>query len=35
MSLINNSFMITNAPGQRLYSEIAKALPIIDYHCHL
>lgn len=35
MSLINNSFIITNAPGQRLYSEIAKALPIIDYHCHL
>ncbi len=35
MSLINNSFMINNAPGQRLYSEIAKALPIIDYHCHL
>jgi glucuronate isomerase len=27
--------MINNAPGQRLYSEIAKALPIIDYHCHL
>ena len=27
--------MIANAPGQRLYSEIAKALPIIDYHCHL
>ncbi len=24
MSLINNSFMINNAPGQRLYSEIAK-----------
>lgn len=35
MSLINNSFMINNAPGQRLYSEVAQALPIIDYHCHL
>lgn len=35
MSLINNHFMINNEPGQRLYSDVAKALPIIDYHCHL
>ncbi|MDR7344162.1 glucuronate isomerase [Pantoea alhagi] len=35
MSLINNSFMINNAPGQKLYAEVAKTLPIIDYHCHL
>lgn len=35
MSLINDSFMINNRSGQRLYAEIAKTLPIIDYHCHL
>jgi D-glucuronate isomerase (EC 5.3.1.12) len=27
--------MINNASGKKLYSELAKALPIIDYHCHL
>lgn len=35
MSLINNIFMINNITGQKLYSELAKSLPIIDYHCHL
>lgn len=35
MPMINKSFMINNEPGQRLYSELAKTLPIIDYHCHL
>lgn len=35
MSLINNSFMISSTQGQRLYVEMAKTLPIIDYHCHL
>lgn len=35
MTLINNCFMINNEPGKRLYSEVAKTLPIIDYHCHL
>lgn len=35
MSLINDYFMINNRPGQWLYTEIAKTLPIIDYHCHL
>ncbi|MDR0806001.1 MAG: glucuronate isomerase [Enterobacteriaceae bacterium] len=35
MSFINNSFMITNECGLQLYNNIAKKLPIIDYHCHL
>lgn len=35
MSFINSSFMIANEPGLRLYNEVAKSLPIIDYHCHL
>lgn len=35
MSLINQSFMLNNEPGRRLYSEIARTLPIIDFHCHL
>ena len=35
MSLINDQFMISNKKGQKLYSELAKTLPIIDYHCHL
>lgn len=35
MSLINNNFMVNNATGQKLYSELAKSLSIIDYHCHL
>ncbi|EKD7758401.1 glucuronate isomerase [Escherichia coli] len=35
MSLINEFFMLNNEPGRQLYSELAKTLPIIDYHCHL
>ncbi|MFB5081046.1 glucuronate isomerase [Enterobacter sp. 10-1] len=35
MPLINNSFMINSITGEKLYSELAKTLPIIDYHCHL
>lgn len=35
MPLVNASFMINNAPGVKLYNEVAKSLPIIDYHCHL
>lgn len=35
MSLINDRFMITNTPGLKLYKEVAKNLPIIDFHCHL
>ncbi|TCW08639.1 glucuronate isomerase [Raoultella sp. BIGb0138] len=35
MTLINKNFMINNEYGVRLYNDIAKDLPIIDYHCHL
>nr|WP_318381794.1 glucuronate isomerase [uncultured Enterobacter sp.] len=35
MSFINERFMINNEAGRWLYSHVAKALPIIDYHCHL
>ncbi|WP_435927845.1 glucuronate isomerase [Dryocola sp. BD613] len=35
MTMINSCFMINNEPGRRLYSEVAKTLPVIDYHCHL
>lgn len=35
MSLISEHFMITNKQGHKLYSEVARKLPIIDYHCHL
>ncbi|VUS98005.1 glucuronate isomerase [Klebsiella spallanzanii] len=35
MALVNASFMINNEPGIRLYNDVAKSLPIIDYHCHL
>ncbi|MEX9254476.1 glucuronate isomerase [Pseudenterobacter timonensis] len=35
MSFINDTFMIGNDRGVQLYQEIAKELPVIDYHCHL
>lgn len=35
MPLINEKFMIKSEYGRRLYNEVAKDLPIIDYHCHL
>lgn len=35
MDFINDRFMIDNEVGVRLYQEVAKDLPIIDYHCHL
>ncbi len=35
MKFINDSFMINNEPGRKLYRDYAKALPVIDYHCHL
>ena len=35
MPLINDSFMISNPTGKKLYLEIAREQPIIDYHCHL
>lgn len=35
MSLINDNFMIGNKTGIALYQQVARDLPIIDYHCHL
>ncbi|MTH46086.1 glucuronate isomerase [Intestinirhabdus alba] len=35
MNFINDRFMINNEAGVRLYLEVAKDLPIVDYHCHL
>lgn len=35
MDFINDHFMIDNEVGVRLYQDVAKDLPIIDYHCHL
>lgn len=35
MKFINDSFMINNEAGRKLYREQAKDLPVIDYHCHL
>lgn len=35
MKFINDSFMINNESGRKLYRELAKDLPVIDYHCHL
>lgn len=35
MSFINDRFMINNEVGCELYSDVAKSLPVIDYHCHL
>lgn len=35
MSFIHNDFMLQNETAKQLYHEVAKELPIIDYHCHL
>ena len=35
MGIINDSFMISNKVGQKLFDDFAKDMPIIDYHCHL
>ncbi len=35
MSFISDDFMLKNETAKRLYHQYARALPIIDYHCHL
>jgi glucuronate isomerase len=35
MDFIHDGFMIGNNAGVRLYQDVAKSQPIIDYHCHL
>ncbi|HTR82275.1 MAG TPA: glucuronate isomerase [Bacteroidota bacterium] len=32
---IHENFLLANSRAERLYHDHAKALPIIDYHCHL
>lgn len=32
---LNDNFLLSTATAERLYHEVAKDLPIIDYHCHL
>lgn len=35
MSFITDNFLLRNDTAVALYHEVAKDLPIIDYHCHL
>lgn len=35
MTFIHEDFMLQNETAKTLYHQIAKDLPIIDYHCHL
>ena len=35
MKFITDDFMLKNEVAKKLYHEYSKALPIIDYHCHL
>ncbi len=34
-AFISEDFLLETETARRLYHEVAKALPIIDYHCHL
>ena len=34
-SFLDDDFLLHSATAKRLYHNYAKALPIIDYHCHL
>ena len=34
-NFISNNFLLSNQTAVHLYNDIAKDLPIIDYHCHL
>jgi glucuronate isomerase len=35
MPFIHDDFLLETETARRLYHEVAKSLPIIDYHCHL
>ncbi|WP_027108904.1 glucuronate isomerase [Lacticigenium naphthae] len=35
MTFIHEDFMLQNEKAKKLYHEVAKNLPIFDYHCHL
>ena len=32
---LDEDFLLTTGVARRLYHEVARDLPIIDYHCHL
>ena len=32
---MNENFLLTNETARKLYHEVAKKQPIVDYHCHL
>ncbi|SJZ44807.1 D-glucuronate isomerase [Pilibacter termitis] len=32
---LNEDFLLDNESGKKLFHEVAKNIPIIDYHCHL
>ncbi|WP_159882113.1 glucuronate isomerase [Paenibacillus puerhi] len=34
-AFLDDNFLLTNEVAERLYHDYAKAMPIIDYHCHL
>ncbi|MGL4623284.1 MAG: glucuronate isomerase [Culicoidibacterales bacterium] len=34
-SFMDEHFLLTTVTAQRLYHEVAKTMPICDYHCHL
>lgn len=34
-SFLDDNFLLHNKTAERLYHDYAKAMPIIDYHCHL
>jgi glucuronate isomerase len=34
-NFLTEDFLLSNGIAQRLYHDVAKELPIIDYHCHL
>ncbi|RYY98308.1 MAG: glucuronate isomerase [Chitinophagaceae bacterium] len=34
-NFLDENFLLHNKTAERLYHEFAKAMPIIDYHCHL
>lgn len=35
MEFLDNDFLLRGATARRLFFEVARDLPIIDYHCHL
>lgn len=35
MAFLDDGFLLSNPEARRLWDEVAKAQPIVDYHCHL